>query len=198
MTMLATLSLVAVVGVGATFAYFTDNTSVTNVVTMGKVDVDLTEPGFDKEDGNKDNHISDIMPGQVIVKDPTITLAEDSMDAYIRVKLKVNGFEKYGQEKEAELIKDIIGGLDIDTEAWKLVGDYYYYKEALTNKVQGKNIAVLFNNVKIPADWNNDLAEVTFAIDVQVEAVQADNLEDGFIKDDGSWNIGADKIIAYK
>ncbi len=41
LTMVAAVALVAVIGVGATLAYFTDKDSKTNVVTMGKVDIDL-------------------------------------------------------------------------------------------------------------------------------------------------------------
>lgn len=43
-TMLVALTLVATVGIGATLAYFTDKDAVTNVITMGKVDVSLEEP----------------------------------------------------------------------------------------------------------------------------------------------------------
>ena len=35
-------ALVAVVGIGATLAYFTDSDDATNVVTMGHVDINLT------------------------------------------------------------------------------------------------------------------------------------------------------------
>ena len=46
------LGLVSVVGVGATLAYFTDQASIANVVTMGHVDINLTEHQVVKnEDG---------------------------------------------------------------------------------------------------------------------------------------------------
>ena len=44
-SLLAAVSLVAVVGVGSTLAYFTDSDVATNVVTMGHVDIVLTENG---------------------------------------------------------------------------------------------------------------------------------------------------------
>ena len=37
------LSLVAVIGIGATLAYFTDQTDTQNVINMGHVDIDLVE-----------------------------------------------------------------------------------------------------------------------------------------------------------
>ena len=43
LTAATSVALVAVVGVGATLAYFTDSEEQTNVVNMGHVDIDLTE-----------------------------------------------------------------------------------------------------------------------------------------------------------
>ncbi len=187
LTMVLALVLIGAVGVGATLAYFTDNDSATNVVTMGHVDVELTEPTFDTEDGTEDNSISGVTPGQVIAKDPTITLAEESLDAYVRVKLAVNGLD----DAAAAAVLD---ALDIQ-EGWTLVDGYYYYADKLT---QENNTAVLFTEVTIPYEWNNDYAEAEFTIDVAVEAIQADNLAADFFAEDGSWNIAAEDILAYE
>ena len=47
------LSLVAVIGIGATLAYFTDQTDTQNVINMGHVDIDLVEHEITQdEDGN--------------------------------------------------------------------------------------------------------------------------------------------------
>lgn len=191
-----TVALVAVIGVGATLAYFTDKDDATNVFTMGNVDVDLTEPNFDTEDGEADKTISNVMPGQTITKDPTITLGEDSLDAYIRVKLDVTGFENV--ENGDAYIADIIDGLDINEEDWYEVDGYYYFKNILTNAEENANVATLFTEVKIPTSWNNDVADVTFEIVVSVDAVQADNLAEDFFNEDGSWNITAEEILAYE
>lgn len=187
LTMVLALVLIGAVGVGATLAYFTDNDKATNVVTMGHVDVELTEPGFDTEDGTADNKISDVTPGQVIAKDPTITLDAESLDAYIRVKLTVDGLDD-------NAAKEVLGALDIQ-DGWTLVNGYYYYADPLT---QENKSATLFTEVTIPYEWNNDYAEAEFTIDVAVEAIQADNLADGFFNADGSWNIDAEKILEYK
>lgn len=186
LTMVLALVLIGAVGVGATLAYFTDNDSATNIVTMGHVDVELTEPGFDTEDGTADNTISDVTPGQVIAKDPTITLAADSLDAYVRVKLTVDGLDETATA-------EVLDALDIQ-DGWTLVDGYYYYADALT---QESKTATLFTKVTIPYEWNNDYAEAEFTIDVAVEAIQADNLADDFFNENGSWNIDAEKIIEY-
>ena len=82
---MAAAALVAVIGVGATWAYFTDSDEAKNVLTLGAVDIELTEPNY-KGDAEYEN----IVPGDVIVKDPVITLASASEDAYVRVKLEID------------------------------------------------------------------------------------------------------------
>ena len=50
-TMVLALVLIGAVGVGATLAYFTDNDSATNVVTMGHVNIELTEEDWTYGEG---------------------------------------------------------------------------------------------------------------------------------------------------
>ena len=166
--LITSLTLVAVVGVGATLAYFTDSDDATNVITMGHVDVELEEPNFDNEDGEDDNKIDDVTPGQEIVKDPTITVVKGSADAYIRATLEIT---KLTDEQAAELLDNI----NIDTEAWYYNAEdgYYYYNK----KLAAEESAVLFDKVVIPETWGNEVADMTFEIIVSAEAIQADNFE---------------------
>ena len=48
-TLMVSLGLLSVVGVGATLAYFTDNAEQENIITMGHVDIDLTEESNGEE-----------------------------------------------------------------------------------------------------------------------------------------------------
>lgn len=182
---LLSVVLLGTVGIGATLAYFTDNDSAGNVITMGHVDIELTEPAWDSQAG--DEGISNIVPGQSIAKDPTITLQEGSLDAYVRVKLEIEGLES---EKADEILENI----QIN-EGWKAVDGYYYYENKLTEETKE---AVLFNEVVIPYSWDNDMAGVLFNINVSAEAVQADHLQDDFINEDGSWNITTEEILKYE
>ena len=135
--MVAPVALVAVIGVGATLAYFTDKDSKTNVVTMGKVDIDLEEPVFSK---NPNDTITDVKPNQSIVKDPKITVAEGSLEAYVRAKIEFEGLS----EKQ---IEDILPLIDIDTQKWFLSTDgYYYYQDPMKAGASD----YLFQTVKIP------------------------------------------------
>ena len=80
------LSLVAVIGIGATLAYFTDQTDTQNVINMGHVDIDLVEHEITQdEDGNwvydetkpvtsEGLIFTDVYPGETVAKDPTCLL----------------------------------------------------------------------------------------------------------------------------
>lgn len=187
LTMVLALVLIGAVGIGATLAYFTDKEEATNIVTMGHVDIELTEDAWTHgEEG-----ITGVMPGQVIAKDPTITVAQGSLDAYVRVKLTVTGFE--GMEDADAYKKDILDSLVLNDGWSKKADGYYYYSEKLT---AGASTTAVFDNVVIPYDWTNAVADAKFNIEVVAEAIQADNLEDGFVTEDG-WNITAEEILAY-
>lgn len=81
------VALVAIAIVGASLAYFTDTTeNVQNTFTMGGVDIDLTEPKWNKEAGHK------LMPGVTFDKDPTITVKEGSDDSYVFLELSLNKY----------------------------------------------------------------------------------------------------------
>lgn len=163
LTMVAAVALVAVIGVGATLAYFTDKDSKTNVVTMGKVDIKLEEPVFSENyDGNT---ITDVKPNQSIVKDPKITVEDGSLDAYVRAKIVFEGLNQ-------DQIDDILPLIDIDTEKWFLSTDgYYYYQAPMTAGASD----YLFQSVKIPEKWGNEVSGLTFKINVFAEAIQADS-----------------------
>ena len=73
------VAMLAIVLVSGTMAYFTDTHAQTNTFTMGKVDIDLSEPNYTPGENGK----LKVFPGQSYEKDPTITVAEDSEDCYI-------------------------------------------------------------------------------------------------------------------
>lgn len=169
-SLFAAVALIGVIGVGATLAYFTDTEAVTNVVTMGHVDITLTEPSFDKDDGTPDNTISNVMPNTVISKDPTVTVAPGSENAYVRVKLDITATDVEGVDDEKALVLSL---LDLDIENWFFSDGYYYYQGVM----EEGDTATLFTKVTIPEDWGNEYAKFGFNIAVSAEAIQADNFE---------------------
>lgn len=74
--------MLAIMLVGASLAYFTDKDEATNTFTMGKVDIELTEPSWDALNKEEDGSLK-IFPGVTYAKDPTITVAEGSEDCYL-------------------------------------------------------------------------------------------------------------------
>ena len=70
--------------VGGTLAYFTDKDIRSNVVTLGHVTGTLTETDEHKRDDNTTGKdYSNVKPGDVLSKDPTVNLKSDSEDAYV-------------------------------------------------------------------------------------------------------------------
>lgn len=97
-TMLTTLVLVVVVGVGATLAYFTDTThALTNTFTVGNnVSLVLRETDIENEGEYKfannettgEQKYENMLPGIFVKKDPHIVVGEDSSDCYLFIQLR--------------------------------------------------------------------------------------------------------------
>lgn len=79
-------SLCAAIGataIAGTLAYFTSETQVeTNTFTAGDLEITLDEPVWDAEVGEG---AFEIIPGNSVVKDPTVTLENGSVDSYVRM-----------------------------------------------------------------------------------------------------------------
>ncbi len=160
------VSLIAVIGVGSTLAYFTDSDAATNVVTMGHVDIELAEPEF--EAANENNTIENVVPNQQITKDPTITVVAGSESCYLRAAIEIS--DALTAEQAAELLENINVG-----ENWVLSEDGYYYYQNKIEKSDEDQTVVLFDTVVIPELWGNEVADLSFEINVTAEAIQADN-----------------------
>lgn len=63
-------SLAAVAVVGSSLAYFTDKDEKANTLTIGNVDITLTEPGWD---ATGKEEAKEMYPGEAVAKDPTVT-----------------------------------------------------------------------------------------------------------------------------
>ncbi len=74
------LCIAAILAVGSTLAYFTDEGKATNVFTMGSINIDLEET-FDEE-------TADLFPGLDINKDVWVENIGES-DAYVRVHIGI-------------------------------------------------------------------------------------------------------------
>ena len=189
---LLSLALVAVIGIGATLAYFTDKTETkVNTFTTGKVAIsiiDKTEPEEGEVAGNpNDNGIAydEVMPGDVLSKIVGVNTDADSADAYVAIRVTVtdvvapNAGDAVTTDEITAQISDIIASR-VDSELWaaKELGNgdvVYYFKTVVPGGTQN---LILFNNIPIPgSEWNNAYAELSFNVNVQAAAIQADNTD---------------------
>lgn len=188
------VALLATFMIGGTLAYFTDTEETTNVITMGKVNIKLDEPIFDKATDGTDK-MTGIYPLQEIEKDPTVTVTDDSLPSYIRVKVEVTGFEAL--ENAAEYLADVEKALLVKTgedtygsmaEAgwYKSEDGYFYYRKAVKGAdgtvtfgdavvCEPGAVIPVFSKFTVPGYWGNEVADKTFNIVVKAEAIQAGN-----------------------
>ena len=75
-------ALIALMAIGSTFAYFVDRDYVANNFTVGDVEISVSEPNWDPDEG------TDITPNKVIKKDPKIT-NEGANDAFVFMRVTV-------------------------------------------------------------------------------------------------------------
>lgn len=100
LTLSCAVMLVAV-SVGATLAYLTDEHSVTNTFTVGKVGISLDEVETDeygvanedelripREGSDKTGNTYKLVPGHTYVKDPIIHVDNDSENSWVFVKIE--------------------------------------------------------------------------------------------------------------
>lgn len=166
-------SLAALLVVGGTMAWFTDNAKVTNLFTAGTVEIKVNEHGFkDIEDWN---------PGDTTDKDVSV-ISNGSKQTYVRVKLTPVWYEgeEVADDVDADNVELI---LDADWEDnWVKSEGWYYYKEILN---QGGETELLLDAVHLKGEeTDDDYQGLTLCIEVEADAVQASN---GAFKD--AWNL---------
>ena len=101
-TLCLSIILLALIGVGGTLAYLTSNTEqLNNRFTFSNgISMQLDEDRIDKnlhtvteENGviagsDKGNDYLNVLPGEVLHKDPTVTILANSPDCYVFVSFK--------------------------------------------------------------------------------------------------------------
>ncbi len=166
----------AVFAVGGTIAYLTDTTTeTTNTFTFGKVDIELTEAGWEAANAE------DLNPGAVVDKDPKVVVKEGSKPAYVFMEVtmpaQVNS-------------KDVLALTNLDTTNWAVVNTsgtktvYAYVSGSSMKKVDAKNADVsteaLFDKVTVNNTLTNtDVQAIPAAglnIVIKGYAIQADDL----------------------
>lgn len=183
------LALCAVLLVAAsvlgTMAYLTDNKSVTNTFTVGKVEITLDEAPVDTNgkattgDRVKANEYH-LLPGHEYDKDPEIHVGAESEDCYLFVTIN-------NAIAEIEATGDTTVAAQMGANGWKIVdrdaGLYVYVGKAEDASaplaVSANNNIPVFEKIVIAGSVNNTtLAEYEDAtITVTAYAVQKDGFE---------------------
>lgn len=201
MVMAMALCMVAILAIGGTLAYFTDDDQNTNVFTMGNVDIVLDEAKVIRGEGEaedeytagkervKENRYEEVYPGAVLPKDPTVHNV-GTYPAYIRAKVTIDFNRLAALQADKELFngenedEDLTNIADIDTENWKYADraiDFnartvtytYNYNAKLEAE---KDTTPLFTQIIIPTFvTNEDVAAYglqEFEMSIVAEAVQ--------------------------
>ena len=182
-----------IAGIGI-WAYLTDTESVSNVFTVGKVDITLTEPSF------SENNAKNITAKSKIAKDPTVKNV-GANDAYVYLKVKVPKVTlKDGDTAKVPLFTYQVNsgwseltGKAVESDSY--IEKVYYYNQNDGVLAVNSETPALFNEVQV-ANITSDttyttdsgetkrLAEATDysleqAIDINAYAIQINNLPEG-------------------
>ena len=171
--------MAAIMVTGMTLAYFTDQESETNTFTVGKVDIELTEPQWKADPNNKD-----LIPGKTIPKDPTITVASDSETAYTFMKVQLSQdfmdlMSAYATAENitdpADLMEDWFTTTAKPKVMYMDLDEGYAILGVLSPKTAGESVTY-FDEVKIPAGVKQEMikADGTYTITVTAYAIQAE------------------------
>lgn len=186
MRTLIACGLVVSVAAGGTVAYLTDAKTATNTFTVGKVKIDLEEPGYP---GNDSDEVKNIIPNQEIAKDPQIenTGNNDAL-VFLRVEVPQETFtdedDGTGEQKKQDLFK--LKGI---SDQWELIRtetiagtdgkaktSYVYgYKKVLA---KDSTTDKLFQKVQMKNAMESNLSGNAEDIIVTACAIQATDIPD--------------------
>ena len=198
---------------GSTLAYFTDKEQASNRITIGKVDITLTEPKWDAVPDEKKQNIT---PGKELVKDPTVTNTGIN-DAFVFLKVKVPAAELVTANADGTKNKAAVHELyswnvntgwspvgeptNIVDESGNVTGVEYLYvygsRSACTSLAKNQATTELFSSVTflnvIEGQTLTDttpLEEAETVIDIQAFAIQTTDLTaDDVTSSTEVWNV---------
>ncbi len=199
--MMVTICLIAVVGVGATLAYLSDETdALTNTFTFVENGIDITLDEAAIDENNKatnervqagdGNDYTNIVPGMVMDKDPTVTVNANSVNCYVVVSVENPNSEDVlkigGAVKEDGTVNTFASNVWANPEYWTLEKEegnvkFYSYNTVVTKSGENQALkdvfeTVTFNNEYEPVVGEDGKLNVEISnIVIKAAAVQADN-----------------------
>ncbi len=177
-TMIMALTLVAVVGIGATLAYLSSTTgTLTNTFTVGNVKItqdESDESTPDPDDRTEEgNDYQDIEPGDELKKDPTVTVKAGSAECYVFMKLE--GADALTAQQFT------FGGFDaskwVKADGKDTLDGVYRYYETVKKSEADQVLEPLFTTVTYSLDATELEEGVTLSnVTIKSCAVQASNM----------------------
>ncbi len=185
------LALVLVFGaaVGGTLAWLTAQTdAVVNTFTVGDINIALTEHKLDGEQLSEtettNTNTYNFVPGDILPKDPWVTVEKDSEACYVFLKVTI-------EKNSVAAVADKHGALDkiidftIDSTVWTPVeaGKTDYYYTTIDSKVTADQTLNILKDkqVTVSPDLTKAMAETLGAnapkLSFKAAAVQMDNVK---------------------
>lgn len=156
-------SLVALMIVGGTMAWFTDDQEVNNTFTAGTVKIEVNEGDF--------TSISNWNPGDVTEKNVTVT-SLGSKKTYVRVKITPEWSKFEGEDMAPSADNVILHFASNYADNWAFPEDGWYYYKSILN--EGEETALLLDTVELDGEsTGNEYQGRTLTVKVEAEAVQA-------------------------
>lgn len=180
---LAFLIICATTVATGTLAYFTAEDQAHNVITSGKVDIELVEKKIN-EDGTEEafEDLIGIMPGTSVSKVVQVTNTGDAA-AYIRIAVDKKIILASGNDDEVDMsLISINYNIGSNEDQWTYKEGYYYYNSPLE---AGNTTKPLFTEVKFDKTMGNMYQEATTEIDVKAYATQVANNGDSALEANG-------------
>ena len=144
---------------GITAAYFSANANASGTVTLGDpVNIIITQGGTTVSTITFD---STAMPGTVYSQPIAVALPANTSDAVIRGRLTITNSDSAATNVTATT-----------NASWVLGEDNYYYFNGIMSAGDSQEFVT---NITVPTTLTNADANKTFAISVQIEAIQFAN-----------------------
>ena len=162
-TTLAIVALSILLGLsvlfGVTAAFFGANAAASGNITLGDpVNVNITQGGATV---TTLTFSGDAMPGTVYSQPIAVALPADTSDAVVRGKLSITNSENAAVNVTAAT-----------ADGWTLGDDDYYYYEGKMTAGESKDFVT---SITVPKELTNTDANKTYALSIQIEAIQFAN-----------------------
>lgn len=160
-SIVAAVTIIGAIGVGSTLAYFTDNSSKTNVFTTGDLDLGLHETLWNPEKGDGKN----MYPGYTVYKNPTVKNITSDKNGeepcYVRVNVEI--LDQNDQEiTNGDALSLIYKTIYYDSS---FTGSYDQTGGKATGLVEGKtpgyNLTALAQYPMVNPKWTKDTVRST-------------------------------------